>query len=130
MVNEFELPENDDSNLQAYEQMFYLQTYPISDFHTIHYNVSMPIEDIRIVREAIKRLKGYFPAHQRIDIIFLNDDDNYSIKFFVSKDLWQNTSIIDMLKSTVDYIKNSGIERSINLVLIDNQTYEENIIKK
>ena len=125
LVDEFELPENDNSNLQVYEPLTDLQTYPINDFHTIYYNLIMPIEDVRIVVEAIKRLKGYFPVHQRIDIIFLNNDNNYSIKFFVSKNFWQEPHLIDMLKSTVDYIKNSGIEKHINLVLIDNQTNEE-----
>ena len=125
LVDEFELPENDNSNLQVYEPLIDLQTYQINDFHIIYYNLIMPIEDVRIVGEAIKRLKGYFPVHQRIDIVFLNNDHNYSIKFFVSKNFWQEPAIIDMLKSTVDYIKNSGIEKQINLVLIDNQTNEE-----
>ena len=125
LVDEFELPENDNLNLQVYEPLIDLQIYQINDFHTIYYNLIMPIEDVRIVGEAIKRLKGYFPVHQRIDIIFLNNDNNYSIKFFVSKNFWQELAIIDMLKSTVDYIKNSGIEKPINLVMIDNQTNEE-----
>jgi hypothetical protein len=125
LVDEFELPENDNSNLQVYEPQIELHTYKINDFHTIYYNVIMPIEDVRIVGEAVKRLKGYFPVNQRIDIIFLNNDDNYLIKFFVLKNFWQEPSIIYMLKSTVDYIKNSGIEKQINLVLIDSQTNEE-----
>ena len=33
--------------------------------------------------------------------------------------------ILDRLKSTIEYIKNSGIEKPINLILIDNQTYKE-----
>ena len=125
LVDEFELPENGNSNLQVYEPLIDLQTYQINDFHTIYYNLIMPIEDVRIVGEAIKRLKGYFPVHQRIDIIFLNNNNNYSIKFFVSKNFWQEPAIIDMLKSTVDYIKNSGIEKQTTLILIDNQTNEE-----
>jgi len=128
LVNMFELPENEDLILQVYEPLLYLQTYQINNFHTIYYNLNTPIEDIRIVGVAINRLKGYFPDHQRIDIIFLNNCNNYSIKFFVSKNLWQEPAIVDRLKSTVDYIADSGIEKPINLVLIDNQTYEESQI--
>jgi len=128
LVNVFELPDSDESNLQVYEPMLHLQTYQINDFHTIYYNFNLPIEDIRIVGVAVSRLKGYFPDNHRIDIIFLNDDNNYSIKFFVSKSLWQEPAIIDRLKSTVDYIKDSGIDKPINLVLIDNQTFEESQI--
>ena len=106
-----------------------LQAYQINDSHTIFYNLSMPVEDVKIVGDAVKRLKGYFPVNRHIDIIFLNNDNHYSIKLFVSKDLWQESAVIDRLKNTVDYIKNSGINKPINLILIDNQSHEEKQIQ-
>lgn len=41
------------------------------------------------------------------------------------KDLWQNTGVTNRLKSTVDHIQGNGIDKKIDLVLIDNQTFEE-----
>jgi len=105
------------------------QVYRINDFQTIFYNLNMPIEDVKKVEDAVKQLKVYFPVHQRLDIIFLNNNNNYSLKLFVSKNLWQEPAIIERLKWTVDYIKKYGIEKPINLVLIDNQTFEEKQVK-
>ena len=125
LVNYKQITRNNHSNLQIYEPLLQLQAYKINAFHTIFYNLDMPIEEVIILGNAVKRLKGYFPIHQHIDIIFLNDNDNYTIKLFVSKNFWQQPEIVDRLKSTIDYVKNSGIEKPINLVMIDNQTFEE-----
>lgn len=125
LLNDFELIEINNSNTQIYEPLLYLQPYQINDSHTIFYNANMPVEDVKKVEDAVKRLKSYFPINQRIDIVFLNNGNDYTIKFFVVKNLWQNPAITDRLKSTIDYIKNSGIDKSIKLVLIDNQTFEE-----
>ena len=119
-LNEFNLPEKNNSKLLSD-----LQSYQINDFQTIYYNSSMPIEDVRIVGNSVQRLKGYFPDNQRIDIIFQNNGNNYSIKFFVPSNFWQEPAVVDRLKSTTEYIKNSGIEKPINLVLIDNQSHKE-----
>ena len=102
-----------------------MQPYQINDLHTIFYNSSMPIEDVKKVENAVKRLKAYFPINKRIDIVFLNTEPDYTIKFFVVKDLWGKDGVIKRLKSTVDYIENNGVDKNINLVLIDNQTFEE-----
>ncbi len=102
-----------------------LKAYQVNDFHTIMHNPSMPIEDVKKVEVTLKRLGVYFPVNKRIDIIFLNTGANYTIKFFVPKDDWDKEGLIDRLKGTVSDIKNNGIERPINLVLVDNQTFEE-----
>ena len=125
LLESFELKEMEFDNPQGYEPALYLQPYQVNDFHTIFYNLSMPIEDVKKVESTVKRLKTYFPENQRIEIIFLNSEPNYTIKFFVAKNLWQDKGITDRLKSTVDYIKSSGIDKIINIVLIDNQTFEE-----
>lgn len=125
LLNSFELKEIDFDNQQVYEPILYLQPYQINDFHTIYYNSSMLIEDVKKVENTVKRLKAYFPINQQIDIVFLNTEPDYTIKFFVVKDLWKNEEVTKRLKSTVDYIKGSGIDKNINLVLIDNQTFEE-----
>ncbi len=121
----FELVEVKSENPQVYEPILHLQSYMINDFHTIFYNSTMPIEDVKKVENTVRKLKAYFPINERIDIIFLNSEPDYTIKFFVLKDLWQNEGVTYRLKSAVDYIKGSGINKKINLVLIDNQTFEE-----
>jgi len=123
--NSYELPEYDFDLQHVYEPALYLQPYQISDLHTIFYNVSMPVDDLKKVEEAVNSLKAYFPVDQRIDFVFLNTEPDYTIKFFVVKDLWENEGVIGRLKSTVDYIKDSGIDKNVHLVLIDGESFEE-----
>ncbi len=125
LLNNFELKEIEFDKQQVYEPILYLQPYQINDFHTIFYNSTMSIEDVKKVEKTIKKLKAYFPVNQSIDIVFLNTEPDYTIKFFVLKDLWQNDEVIKRLKSTIDYIESNGVDKNINLVLIDNQTFEE-----
>ncbi|MGD9994794.1 MAG: hypothetical protein AB7S69_15960 [Salinivirgaceae bacterium] len=125
LLNSYELNKTSFEELQVYEPLLYLANYPINDFHTIFYNALMPFEDVKKVESSIRRLKAYFPANQRIDIVFLNSGPDYTIKFFIDKNNWQNQEITKRLKSTVEYIKNSGINNNISLVLIDSRTYEE-----
>ena len=125
LVNNFELQEIEVNTQQVYEPLLYLLPYQINDFHTIYYNSSMPIEDVKKVASTVKSLKSYFPIDQQIDIVFLNSERDYTIKFFVIKDLWQNDGVMERLNSTVDYIKSSGVNNNINLVLVDNLTFEE-----
>lgn len=125
LIDNFDLKETKNSYPEIYEPLLYLQPYQINDFHTIFYNYNMPMEDIKKVENSVKRLTAYFPTNQGIDIVFLNSYNDYTIKFFVEKSLWQNPAITHRLKSTVDYIKNNGVDKNINLVLIDNQTFEE-----
>ncbi len=125
LLNSMELKEIKFDNQQVYEPILYLQPYQVNEFHTIYYNSTMPIEDVKKVESTVKRLSSYFPINQQVDIVFLDTEPDYTIKFFVVKDLWQNAGVTERLKSTVDYIKSSGVNKKINLVLIDNQTFKE-----
>ncbi|MGE4287547.1 MAG: hypothetical protein AB7E36_02570 [Salinivirgaceae bacterium] len=125
LENSYELSETTFEALQVYEPLFYLAQYPLNDFHNIFYNALMPIEDVKKVESSIRRLKAYFPSNQRIDIVFINSGSDYTLKFFIDKNNWQNRDITKRLQSTVEYIKNSGIDKTINIVLIDSRTYEE-----
>lgn len=121
----FEIPETVIPNSLGYDPFNTLNNYSVSKFHTIYYNDNTPLSDVEIIESSIKRLKGYFPPNVIIDIVFLKNERDYTIKFFVSKDLWDDTSITDRLKSTVGYIKDNGISSPIRLILVDNTEYEE-----
>jgi len=125
LIYDIDLPEYDDNTNKTYSPSMNLKRYKVNDYHTIFYNNSTPIDDIKKLEQAINTLKNYFPQGQAIGIILLNNGNEYTIKFFVNKSLWQKPSIINRLKNTVDYIKAYGIEEEINLVLIDNRTFEE-----
>ena len=56
---------------------------------------------------------------------FLDKGDKYIIKFFVPKELWHITAVTDRLKSTVEYIRKNGINKIIDLYLIDGNDLEE-----
>ena len=73
----------------------------------------------------MRKLKGYFPPDERVDIVLLNKGDRYIIKFFVIKDLWNNPAITERLKKTVDYIRMNGIEKIMELYLVDNNDFSE-----
>lgn len=121
----FELKEITINTQNVYGPILYLSQYQINEYHNIFYNSTMPLTEVMKVEDAIKRLKEYFPANQAIDIVFLNSETDYTLKFFVAKDLWHFPGVTNRLRSTVDYIKKNGIKKHINLVLIDNQTFEE-----
>lgn len=125
LAKDFELTHLNFVDPQIYQPLLYLQAYEVNEFHTIYYNSNMVVKDVKKVENSMKRLKAYFPSNQKIDIIFLNNGNDYTIKFFVLKNLWKEPANIERLKSTVDYIKNSGIDKKINLVLIDNQSFNE-----
>lgn len=121
----FELKKVSNRNSIVYEPLLLLEQYKINANHTIFYNRKVPLEEVEKVKNGVIRLRGYFPFHQKIDIVFVSDKNGYAIKFFVAKELWQNYATINRLKSAVEYIKDCGIEEDIALVLIDNQTFEE-----
>ena len=125
LVHSVDLPEVDNPVVPIYEPLLHLLRYAISDLHTIFYNADVPVATVQKVEDAVKRLKAYFPDNQQIDIIFLDNGSNYTIKFFVIKDMWQNQGLTSRLISTVDYIQSSGLSKPLNLVLIDSQTFEE-----
>ncbi len=121
----FEIPETVIPNSLGYDPFNTLNSYSVNKFHTIYYNDNMPLSDVEIVESSIKRLRGYFPPNVIIDIVFLKNQSDYTIKFFVSKDLWNDSSIIERLRSTVVYIRDNGISSPIRLILVDNNEYEE-----
>jgi hypothetical protein len=125
LLSDFDLPEYDDNINKIPPPLMNLERYKINAYHTIFYNSSMPIADVKKLEQAINNLKNYFPKGQNIDVILLNNGNDYTIKFFVNKPLWQRPTIINSLKSTVEYVKACGIEKEINLVLIDSRTFEE-----
>ena len=125
LSNDFKLKDIENSIPGVYDPLLYLQSSPINNYHTIYYNVNMPLDDIEKVEDAIIRLKTYFPVYQPIDIIFLNNESDYTIKFFVEKRLWENPDLVIRLQNTVEYIKDNGLKKSINLILIDTDSFEE-----
>ncbi len=125
LLESFELEEVETNSQHLYEPMLYLQQFKINDFHSIYYNLSMPVDEVKKAAEAIKRLNSYFPENRAVTIIFLNSEPDYTIKFFINKEAWQIIDVTDRFKSTVDYIKDNGIDKNINIIMIDNRTFEE-----
>ena len=121
----FEMPDTINYQYSLADELFYLHSYQISENQTIHYNAPTPLNDIEVLAASIRKLKGYFPEDSEVDIVFLNKGDKYIIKFFVPKELWYIAAITDRLKSTVEYIRKNGINKTIDLYLIDNKDLEE-----
>ena len=122
IIEDYALPEIAESSKMknVYEPIFYLEVYQVSEKHRIFYNSEMPMKDIKILEKTISNLKGYFPTDKVIDIIFLNNQSHYVLKFFVVKDFWNNEGSVGRIKSTAKYIKDMGIEKEIKIVFIDN----------
>ena len=124
-AHDFDLPENAESIVPLHEPLLYLQQLRINDYQVIFYNSTMPVSEVRIVEDAIKRLKNYFPEKKNIDIIFLNNGDDYTIKFFVFKELWNNPATIERLQNTIEYIQDNGIKKKIRLMVVDASDFSE-----
>lgn len=123
------LPKINTTASETNEPLRDLLAYKVNSLHTIYYSTNMPIEDVKKVGVAITKLKAYFPIDQPIDIIFLNNGNEYTIKLFVAKQFWQNPSTENKVISILDYIKGCGINKDIKLVLVDSQTAEEKQIQ-
>ncbi len=121
----FNLPGKINYQYSLADELSYLHSYQISENQTIHYNAPTLLNDIQVVATSIKKLKGYFPEDNEVDIVFLDKGDKYIIKFFVPKELWHITAVTDRLKSTVEYIRKNGINKIIDLYLIDSNDLEE-----
>jgi len=124
-TQDFDLPENAESTVPLHEPLLYLQQLRINDYQVIFYNSTMPESEVRIVGDAIKRLKNYFPERKNIDIIFLNNGDDYTIKFFVFKEMWNNPATIEKLQKTIEYIQDNGIKKKIRLMVVDVSDFSE-----
>jgi hypothetical protein len=110
---------------KPYEELSNLQRFQVNFFQTIYYNQTVPASDVEIIAESIRKLKTYFPENQKLDIVFTNDGDHYTTKFFIRPDVWDNFPFTDKLRSTIEYFKNSGIKKEIKIVIINNQDYRE-----
>ncbi len=127
LVQKFELEEIEINDEAFRNPLLNLLKHCINNYHTIYYNKSVSANDLLKVTETVKKLKAYFPENEPIDIIFVKSSSEYTIKFFVRKELWNDGGVSFRLNSTVDYIKYKGIDK-LNLVLIDNRTYEEKLL--
>jgi len=125
MITEYALPHNSRSINPQSRILSKLKVFHVDHYHTVFYNNTMPVSDILKVGQSVKRLKSYFPQNQKIDIVFLNNGRDYSIKFFVMKDLWNDKATISELRESVTYFNDSGIGKKIRLMMVDAGTLEE-----
>lgn len=121
----FALPRGRDIINENAERIFKLKTYDIDDFHTIQYNEAMPISDIKIVANAVSRLKKDFPGNRKINVVFINNGSDYTFKFFLLKQYWTDPSELAGARRIVKYFNESGISKKINIMFVDFMTYEE-----
>jgi len=128
LLKDYKLPKYLNSQTQTNEEIFFLHVYQINENHTIHYNAPTSLDEIKKVEIAIKKLQGYFPVEKQIDIIFLDKGEKYQIKFFVNRNLWNIPGTIERLKSTVDYIIKNGLNKEIDIFLVDSTDLSEKLI--
>jgi hypothetical protein len=121
------VPEQEISNEtpEPYNELSKLQRYQINLSQSIYYNSTMPLSDVKIVAESIRKLKTYFPENQPLDLIFTNNGDFYITKFFVNPASWDNFPNKDRLKSTIGYFKNAGVKKEIKIVIINGLDFRE-----
>jgi hypothetical protein len=125
LTRTFALPHGNDVICQNAVNIFKLKSYDIDDFHTIQYNKTMPISEVKKIGEAVKKLKYYFPETQRINMVFINNGLNYTFKLFLLKKYWNNPTDLDRSRSIIKYFNECGISKKINLMFVDFMTYEE-----
>jgi len=124
LTKPIQLPRNAIDKKTA-EEIFRLKVYHIDDYHTIQYNQAMPLSEVKKIGEGVRRLKNYFPEKNKIDLIFLNKGSFYTIKMFVQKKYWDTPAILERSRSIVRYFKDSGVQKKINLMLVDFMTFEQ-----
>ena len=73
----------------------------------------------------MKRLKVDFPKDKVIDLIFLDNGMDYTIKFFIPRESWQDNTVINDLIQDIEYFHDNGIEKNIRLVVIDKDSMKE-----
>jgi len=125
LTKTFSLPRDSSIVNKIAKDIFKLKIYNIDEFHSIQYNDSMPVSDVKIVGGAVRRLKGYFPDNKRISLIFINNGPDYTVKLFILKKYWNDPSGIESSRGVIQYFKDSGIEKKINLMFVDFETFEE-----
>lgn len=125
LTYEMDLPEIEMEDLGFYEPLGFLENHEINANQHIYYNYCLPLKDVEIIKDAVVRLKNYFPPGQPLDIIVLNNGNNYSIKFFVNGMVWNNPAVIKRIKSAVTYMQDNGINSPMKISFIDPETYRE-----
>ncbi len=128
LTYEYDLPEPALEDQGFYEPLGFLEYYEINQNQHIFYNYSFPLKDVEIIKDAVVRLKNYFPPEQPLDIIVLNNGSDYSIKFFVNGMGWNDPYLIKKIKSAVTYMHDNGINAPMKISFIDPQTYREKAI--
>lgn len=128
LTNTFALPREADIMPESAKEIFKLKIFHVNKFHSIQYNEAMPISEVKVIGEAVKRLKFDFPENVKINLIFVKNGPVYTIKFFVVKKYWNTQSLADKSKRIVKYFKDSGIRKKINIKFVDFMTYEEKSI--
>lgn len=128
LTKDFELPDFNIFEAKPYIKIKEPEVYHINENHTIFHTKNISTEDILKVEKALKGLKNYFPIDKKINLEFHYNEMNYTIKFFVLKELWEDQDVIFRLSSTRDYIKLNGIDKEIDLVFVDNQINEQKLI--
>lgn len=124
LTTEYELPELKPEMPRINNIFANLLQYHITGLHTILHNDQVPESDLQKVGNAIKRLQGYFPPNQKIDIIMLKQGTGYSVTFFIARQYWENSRTAEMIKASVEYMQDSGVEKKITPVLLDTETME------
>jgi len=125
LTNTFALPRGVDIVPESAKEIFKLKIFHVDKSHTILYNDAMPISEVKVIGEGVKRLKFDFPENVKINLIFVNNGPAYTMKFFVLKKYWNTQSVADKCKRVVKYFKDSGIRKKINIKFVDFLTYEE-----
>jgi len=121
----FALPRGKDIINENAVEIFQLKTYEIDNFHTIQYNKTMPFSEVKKIGDAVKRLKNDFSDKHKINMVFLNNGSDYTFKFFILKQYWNNPSDVARSRRIIKYFKDSGISKQINLMFVDFMTYEQ-----
>ncbi|MCF8372564.1 MAG: hypothetical protein K9H64_13120 [Bacteroidales bacterium] len=125
MTTEYALPDFQDNKSTKKKAMADLQVFFINQNINLYHTKNIDKTYLQKMQEAILELPGYFPPEEGIDIVFLDNGPDFSLKFFVLKEYWGETEITDMLKSTVEYISGKDMGKPIKLILVDNRDYSE-----
>lgn len=54
----------------------------------------------------------------------LKQGTGYSVTFFIARQYWENSRTAEMIKASVEYMQDSGVEKKITPVLLDTETME------
>lgn len=125
MTTEYALPGFQDKKSTKKKAMADLQVFFINQNINLYHNKEVQKADLQKMQLAILELPGYFPPEEGIDMVFLDNGPDFSLKFFVQKEYWGESEITDMLKSTVEYISAKGLGKPVKLILVDNRDYSE-----